>query len=107
VLGLGIGGLFPLSLTLPLDYSADAEEAARLTAMTFFVGYLLAVLGLIGGPLVTGAAVALLFGVFEEGSVWQGIAIIPEFIWELSLGIWPIVKGFNPSAIARLQNVSQ
>jgi hypothetical protein len=67
----------------------------------------LAVLGLIGGPLVTGAAVALLFGVIEEGSVWQGIAIIPEFIWELSLGIWPIVKGFNPSAVARLQNVSQ
>jgi hypothetical protein len=67
----------------------------------------LAVLGLIGGPLVTGAAVALLFGVIEEGSVWRGIAIIPEFFWELSLGIWPIVKGFNPSAVARLQNVSQ
>jgi MFS transporter, CP family, cyanate transporter len=51
VLGLGIGGLFPLALTLPLDYSADAEEAARLTAMTFFVGYLLAALGpvVIGG----------------------------------------------------------
>jgi hypothetical protein len=66
----------------------------------------LAVLGLIGGPLVTGAAVALLFGVIEAGSVWQGIAIIPEFIWELSLGIWPIVGGFNPSAIARLEHES-
>jgi CP family cyanate transporter-like MFS transporter len=38
VLGLGVGGLFPLALTLPLDYSADADEAGRLTAMTFFVG---------------------------------------------------------------------
>jgi Domain of unknown function (DUF4386) len=66
----------------------------------------LAVLGLIGGPLVTGAGVALLFGVVEEGA-WQGIGVIPEFLWELSLGIWPIVRGFNPSAIARLQNVSQ
>jgi hypothetical protein len=60
----------------------------------------MAVLGLIGGPLVTGAGVALLFGVFEEGSVWQGIAVIPEFFWELSLGIWLTVKGFNRSVIA-------
>jgi hypothetical protein len=60
----------------------------------------MAVLGLIGGPLVTGAGVALLFGVFEEGSVWQGIAVIPEFFWELSLGMWLTVKGFNRSVIA-------
>jgi CP family cyanate transporter-like MFS transporter len=45
VLGLGIGGLFPLALTLPLDYSADADEAGRLTAMTFFVGYVVAAVG--------------------------------------------------------------
>lgn len=45
VLGIGAGGLFSLSLTLPLDNSADPEEADRLTAMTFFVGYLLAAVG--------------------------------------------------------------
>ncbi len=66
----------------------------------------LAVLGLIAGPLLIVSGVAL-FGVFEAGSVWQGIATIPEFIWELALGIWLTVKGFNPSAVARLQNVSQ
>jgi hypothetical protein len=62
----------------------------------------MAVLGLIGGPLVTGSGVAILFGVFEAGSVWQAIATIPEFVWELSLGIWLTVRGFNPSAIASL-----
>jgi len=62
----------------------------------------MAVLGLIGGPLVTGSGVAVLFGVFEAGSVWQAIATIPEFVWELSLGIWLTVRGFNPSAIASL-----
>jgi hypothetical protein len=67
----------------------------------------LAVLGLIGGPLVTASGIAVLFGVIEAGSVLQAIATIPEFLWELFLGIWPIVKGFNPSAVARLQNVSQ
>jgi hypothetical protein len=62
----------------------------------------MAMLGLIGGPLVIASGVAVLFGVFEAGSVWQAIATIPEFLWELSLGIWLIVKGFNPSAVTSL-----
>jgi hypothetical protein len=66
----------------------------------------LAVLGLIGGPLIFLTGVAVLLGVLEEGGVWQ-VAVIPEFFWELSLGIWPIVRGFNPSAIARLEHLSQ
>jgi hypothetical protein len=60
----------------------------------------MAMLGLIGGPVLVAAAVAILFGVIEAGSVWQIVATLPEFLWELSLGIWLIVKGFNPSVIA-------
>jgi hypothetical protein len=60
----------------------------------------MAMLGLIGGPLVSASGVAVLVGVIEAGSVWQAIATIPEFIWELSLGIWLTAKGFNPSVIA-------
>src|SRR5919199_2886536 len=60
----------------------------------------MAVLGLIGGPLIIISGVAVLLGVIEAGSGWQVIAGIPEFFWELSLGIWPIVRGFNPSVIA-------
>ncbi len=67
----------------------------------------LAVLGLVGGPLAVASATATLFGLYEQVSVWASIAIIPEFLWELSLGIWLIVKGFNPTAIARLQYESQ
>jgi hypothetical protein len=67
----------------------------------------MAMLGLIGGPVLVAAAVAILFGVIEAGSVWQIIATIPEFLWELSLGIWLTVRGFNPSALARLQPESQ
>jgi hypothetical protein len=63
----------------------------------------MAVLGLIGGPLIIASGVGVLFGVIEAGGAVQSIATIPEFLWELSLGIWPIVRGFNPSAIARLQ----
>ena len=67
----------------------------------------LAVLGLVGGPLAVASATTTLFGLCEQVSVWASIAIIPEFLWELSLGIWLIVKGFNPSAVARLQYESQ
>lgn len=60
----------------------------------------MAVLGLIAGPVLLARFVGILFGVFEPGSVVGSILVIPEFIWELSLGIWLIVKGFNLSPIA-------
>jgi hypothetical protein len=46
--------------------------------------------------------VGILFGVFEPMSVLGGIMVVPEFIWELALGVWLVVKGFNPSAVASL-----
>src|SRR5215210_5633303 len=67
----------------------------------------MAVLGLIGGPLIIASGVGAMFGVIEAGGAVQGLATIPEALWELSLGIWPIVRGFNPSAIARLEHESQ
>jgi hypothetical protein len=59
----------------------------------------MAMLGLIGGPLVAASGIAVMFDVIERGSTLQGIATIPEFIWELSFGIYLIVKGFKPSPI--------
>jgi len=66
----------------------------------------MAVLGLVGGPLIIASGVGVLLGVIEEGGVVQGLATIPEFFWELLLGVWPIVRGFDPSAIARLEHES-
>src|SRR4028119_2105743 len=66
----------------------------------------MAVLRLIGGPLIIVHGVAVLLGVIEADSVWQ-VGVIRGVLWELLLGIWPIVRGFNPSAIARLQPESQ
>jgi hypothetical protein len=59
----------------------------------------MAMLGLIGGPLIIISGTAVLFDVIEPGSSAQVIATIPEFIWELSLGIYLMVKGFKPSPI--------
>jgi hypothetical protein len=62
----------------------------------------MAMLGLIGGPLIIASGVGVLIGVIEAGGVVQGLATIPEFFWELSLVIWLTVKGFNPSALASI-----
>jgi hypothetical protein len=59
----------------------------------------MAMLGLIGGPLIVASGIAVMFDVIERGSILQGVATIPEFIWELSFGIYLIVKGFKPSPI--------
>jgi hypothetical protein len=62
----------------------------------------LALLGLVGGPVIFASGVGVLFGVIEAGSVWQGIASIPVAAFETVLGILLIVRGFNPSAAASL-----
>jgi hypothetical protein len=67
----------------------------------------LALLGIVAGPVHFASFVAVLLGVIEAGSVGQGIASIPVAAFEVILGIWLIVKGFNPSAVARLQPESQ
>jgi hypothetical protein len=59
----------------------------------------MAMLGLIGGPLICASGTLVLFDVIGAGSPVQVIATIPEFIWELSFGIYLIVKGFKPSPI--------
>ncbi len=59
-------------------------------------------LGLIGAPLFLVLAGASILGLNEQASVASGIAVIPIFFWELSLGLWLTFKGFRPSAVAAL-----
>jgi hypothetical protein len=55
-------------------------------------------LGLVGGPLIILSGTLVMFGVADKGGTLQGIATIPEGLWELSLGIYCTVKGFRPSS---------
>ena len=59
----------------------------------------MAMLGLIGGPSSSCPARPSSSDVIEAGSTAQTLASIPEFFWELSFGIYLIVKGFKPSPI--------
>jgi hypothetical protein len=56
------------------------------------------ILGLIGGPLMISSVVGQVIGINEQISVWSLIALLPIFVWELSLGLWLVLKGFRPSA---------
>ena len=38
----------------------------------------MAMLGLIGGPLVVASGIAVLFGRYTQGSPWSGIATVPD-----------------------------
>ena len=88
---LGPGFLAPLGNGILLGY---------LMYRSGLVPRRMAMLGLIGGPLLIVAFVGVLFGVFEQVSLPAAIATIPEFLWELSLGIYLVVKGFLPTPIA-------
>jgi hypothetical protein len=55
-------------------------------------------LGLIGAPLLFSSSLGTLFGVNDSMSLWTGIATIPIFIWELSIGLYMTFKGFRPDA---------
>jgi Domain of unknown function (DUF4386) len=60
---------------------------------------LIPLLGLIGAPLLIASATATLFN-SNEPIIWlAAIATVPIFVWELSLGVWLVVKGFKPSPI--------
>lgn len=64
----------------------------------------LALFGLVGGPLLTVAAIAIMLGYAERGGTLQSLATIPEFIWELSFGVYLIAKGFKPTTALKPTN---
>lgn len=78
--------------------SLNAVLLGYLMYRSGLVPRLIPVLGLVGAPLLLAVSVATFFGLTELGSVWFA-AVAPIFVWELSLGVWLVVKGFNPSPV--------
>ena len=62
----------------------------------------MAMIGLIGGPLLVFSFVMQLIGVYKNGEGASGLLTFPEAAWELSLGIYCAWKGFrSTSPLAR------
>jgi len=62
----------------------------------------LSLIGIVGGPVLIAGFIAVLFGLIGQDAPLRLLAALPVFVFELSLGIWLIVKGFNPSAATEL-----
>ncbi len=57
-------------------------------------------LGLIGGPLLITAVIATVLRGSVPPPSWAALAALPVAAWELSLGLWLVVKGFKASPIS-------
>ena len=64
----------------------------------------LSLIGLIGGPILIIGYVAVLFGLTGQHSSLAGLSALPVALFEFSLGIWLVVKGFSPKAVASLES---
>jgi Domain of unknown function (DUF4386) len=59
----------------------------------------LPVVGFIGAVLLVASFTATLFGLWGQVSAQAALAALPIALWEFSLGVWLVVKGFKPSPI--------
>jgi Domain of unknown function (DUF4386) len=56
-------------------------------------------IAVIGAPLLVASDLALLFGLLDRISPATALAALPVALFEFSVGIWLLVKGFQPSPI--------
>jgi hypothetical protein len=102
VVGRSLYAVYELAFGLGPGFTVGVGNGLILGYLMYRSGLVpprLALFGLVGGPLIIASGTAVLFDVIQPGSMPQIIATLPEFIWELALGIYLTVKGFRPSAI--------
>ena len=68
----------------------------------------LPLLGFVGATLLTVSFLATMFGVVDRVSSLTGLFAAPIAVWEFSLGVYLVVKGFRPSPVtAGIANVTR
>jgi Domain of unknown function (DUF4386) len=60
-------------------------------------------IGILGAPLLVAGYLAVLFGLTGQHGSLAGLSAFPVAIFEFSLGVWLVVKGFDPEAVAALE----
>jgi hypothetical protein len=113
--GAGAAAL-PMSHTLALLYDRIflLSQSFMPAVCDLLLGFLLwksrlvprklAGIGIAGGPLLLVGYLLVMTGALDQHSKVAGLSAIGVFVFELSLGIWLVVKGFNPKAVAALEN---
>jgi hypothetical protein len=64
----------------------------------------LALIGILGAVPLLISYFAVLFGVIGQHAPLAGLSALLVALFEFSLGIWLVVKGFNPKAVAALDS---
>ena len=62
----------------------------------------LSLIGIVGAPLLVLGYLAVMFNGIAQHSTLAGLSALAVALFEFSLGIWLIVKGFNPEAAEAL-----
>jgi hypothetical protein len=100
-LGQGIEAIYEWSFRIGPGFFVGVGNGLILGYMMYRSGLVprrMALLGLVGGPLIILAGILVIFDVIETGGPIDGIMTIPEGLWELSLGIYLVAKGFRRDA---------
>jgi hypothetical protein len=63
----------------------------------------LSMIGIVGAPILVAGYLAVLFGGIHQHGPMAGLSALPVALFEFSLGVWLVVKGFNPRAVAELE----
>ncbi|WP_104164304.1 DUF4386 domain-containing protein [Cryobacterium sp. N22] len=75
---------------------------ASLMYSSRLVPRVIAILGLVGGAIITLSTVLVIFGLYGQFSPIGLLVALPVFAWEVSLALWLILKGFNTAALERM-----
>jgi hypothetical protein len=59
----------------------------------------LALIGIVGGPLLLAGYLAVMFGLIGQHAALATFSSLPVALFEFSLGVYLVVKGFQPSPI--------
>jgi hypothetical protein len=102
--GQALVGLHDWAFTLgqSLMPVLNAVLLGSLLYQSRLVPRVLPLLGLIGAPLLAASVVLTVFGVTDYGSGLNGLLALPIALWEFSLGVYLVTKGFRAEGLARL-----
>ena len=100
------------ALSAAYDWTFLLSQSLMPVFNALFLGYalyrsglvprVLPTLGLIGAPLLLASDVAMFFGLYDRVSPAAAVATVPIAVWEFSLGVYLVARGFRPSAVAAL-----
>ena len=60
-------------------------------------------IGIVGAPILVVGYLAVMFGGIDQHGALAGLSALPVAAFEFSLGVWLVVKGFDPRAVAELE----